>query len=143
LKAFRVLIFKEFQRFANAPEGCDSIAQNETRGAALNTLFGMLGCARMGTGTGARRMRGLIAIAVIIAAVAAADPAQAQFRFGGAHSGAWCLFDDPYTYNCGFATLQQCVATARGAGGQCQPNPSGPPPGAEDGRRRLKRSGRD
>jgi len=63
-------------------------------------------------------------------AVTTADPAvaQQQFRFGGAHSGAWCLFDDPYTYNCGFATLQQCLATSSGAGGQCQPNPSGPPP---------------
>ena len=62
-------------------------------------------------------------------AIASADHASAaQFRFGGAHSGAWCLFDDPWTYNCGFATLQQCLATASGAGGQCQPNPSGPPP---------------
>ena len=73
-------------------------------------------------------MRTLLTIAIIIAAVAGAGSAQAQFRFGGAHSGAWCLFDDPWTYNCGFATLQQCLASASGVGGQCQPNPSGPPP---------------
>ena len=73
-------------------------------------------------------MRAVIRTAILIAAVVGADAAQAEFRFGGARSGAWCLFDDPYTYNCGFATLQQCLATASGAGGQCQPNPSGPPP---------------
>ena len=70
-------------------------------------------------------MRTLMVLAILGAASAVPDPAQA--RFGGAASGAWCLFDDPYTYNCGFATLQQCRATASGAGGQCQPNPSGPP----------------
>ena len=70
-------------------------------------------------------MRTLIVIAIAGMACAVSGPAQA--RFGGATSGAWCLFDDPYTYNCGFATVQQCRATASGAGGQCQPNPSGPP----------------
>ena len=78
-------------------------------------------------------MRSLLAAFLVGAALmlgsAAADRAMAEpFRFGGAHSGAWCLFDDPWTYNCGFMTLQQCLATASGAGGQCQPNPSGPPP---------------
>ena len=87
-------------------------------------------------------MRVLAMIAIIIAAVVVADRARAEFRFGGARSGAWCLFDDPWTYDCGFATLQQCVETARGAGGQCQPNPSGPPRSTTDGARRQKRSGR-
>lgn len=79
-------------------------------------------------------MRSLMATLLVGAALAlggmiasAGGAAAEQFRFGGAHSGAWCLFDDPWTYNCGFATLQQCLATASGAGGQCQPNPSGPP----------------
>ena len=86
-------------------------------------------------------MRGLTltvsvgAALVLAGTVASPDRAAAQqFRFGGAHSGAWCLFDDPWTYNCGFATLQQCLATASGAGGQCQPNPSGPPPNARQRR---------
>jgi Protein of unknown function (DUF3551) len=87
-------------------------------------------------------MRALITIAILVAAGVAAERAQAEFRFGGERSGAWCLFDDPWTYNCGFATLQQCRATASGAGGQCQPNPSGPPVGTVDGTRRHKRSER-
>ena len=70
-----------------------------------------------------------LALAGTLAAVlASADRATAEpYRFGGPRSGAWCLFEDPWTYNCGFATLQQCVETASGVGGQCQPNPSGPP----------------
>ena len=73
-------------------------------------------------------MRTLIVIGFLCAVLGPASGAQA--RFGGERSGAWCLFDDPYTYNCGFATLQQCLATASGAGGGCQPNPSGPPAAA-------------
>lgn len=72
-------------------------------------------------------MRRPVLATLSILALATAAHAQQPFRFGGAHSGAWCLFDDPWTYNCGFATLQQCYATASGAGGLCQPNPSGPP----------------
>jgi hypothetical protein len=72
-------------------------------------------------------MRSLITIAILIAGAIFTHSAAAEFRFGGAHAGAWCLFEDPWTYNCGFATLPQCVETARGLGGQCQLNPSGPP----------------
>ena len=82
-------------------------------------------------------MRTLMVMAVAGVASAVSDPAQA--RFGGAASGAWCLFDDPYMYNCGFATLQQCRATASGAGGQCQPNPSGPPSRAAPVRRKREK----
>jgi Protein of unknown function (DUF3551) len=72
-------------------------------------------------------MRVLIFSAMVLSMFAPAGHAQSQFRFGGARSGAWCLFYDPWTYDCGFATLQQCLATWNGVGGQCQPNPSGPP----------------
>jgi hypothetical protein len=82
-------------------------------------------------------MRTLMLLAILGATSAVADPAQA--RFGGAASGAWCLFTDPYTYNCGFATLQQCRATASGAGGQCQPNPSGPPLAEAPARRKREK----
>jgi Protein of unknown function (DUF3551) len=40
----------------------------------------------------------------------------------GARAGAWCAWYDPYTYNCGFATFQQCQATVSGAGGYCARN---------------------
>ena len=68
-----------------------------------------------------------------------AGAAHAQNRFGGAESDAWCLFYDPYTYNCGFATVQQCHASRQGVGGRCQPNPSGPPQRVE----RMRREKRD
>jgi len=48
------------------------------------------------------------------------------FLVGGTGSGAqaapWCAFYDPSTYNCGFHTFEQCLATVRGAGGWCRPN---------------------
>jgi len=39
-----------------------------------------------------------------------------------AHAGAWCAWYDPYTYNCGFRTFEQCQATISGAGGYCARN---------------------
>ena len=48
------------------------------------------------------------------------------FLIGGTGSGAqaapWCAFYDASTYNCGFHTFEQCLATVRGAGGWCRPN---------------------
>ena len=48
------------------------------------------------------------------------------FLVGGTGSGAqaapWCAFYDPSTYNCGFHSFEQCLATVRGAGGWCRPN---------------------
>lgn len=41
---------------------------------------------------------------------------------GEARAGAWCAWYDPYTYNCGFSTFEQCQATVSGAGGYCAPN---------------------
>ena len=41
----------------------------------------------------------------------------------------WCARFDWMTYNCGFVSLLQCLATISGVGGHCQPNPryvSGP-----------------
>ena len=46
----------------------------------------------------------------------------------------WCAWYDPYTYNCGFQTFAQCLATISGAGGYCARNVYGPP--ASDRRRR-------
>jgi hypothetical protein len=41
---------------------------------------------------------------------------------GEARAGAWCAWYDPYTYNCGFNTFEQCQATVSGAGGYCARN---------------------
>jgi hypothetical protein len=88
-------------------------------------------------------MRALVVTIIMLGAtlgvLAPSAQAQSHFRFGGARSGAWCLFYDPWTYDCGFATLQQCLATSSGVGGQCQPNPSGPPT-APRGSRQAPRS---
>jgi Protein of unknown function (DUF3551) len=48
-----------------------------------------------------------------------------------AKPAAWCVFYDPSTYNCGFSTYQQCMETARGAGGFCRPNPFESPRGRQ------------
>jgi Protein of unknown function (DUF3551) len=53
-----------------------------------------------------------------------------------AKPAAWCVFYDPSTYNCGFSTYQQCLETARGAGGFCRPNPFERP--SESTRRRRQ-----
>ena len=39
----------------------------------------------------------------------------------------WCAYYNAYTYNCGFATFQQCLATISGVGGFCRANPYPPP----------------
>jgi hypothetical protein len=65
------------------------------------------------------------ALAVLLLAVAAASPAQAQAR-----EYPWCARCDWTTRNCGFVSFQQCLATISGIGGRCEPNPfyKAPPP---------------
>jgi hypothetical protein len=54
----------------------------------------------------------------------------------------WCAYYDAYSYNCGFATLGQCVATISGVGGICRPNPYGSLVSPYDAPRRGKRARR-
>jgi hypothetical protein len=35
----------------------------------------------------------------------------------------WCARYDWTTYNCGFVSYGQCLATISGVGGRCEPNP--------------------
>jgi hypothetical protein len=35
----------------------------------------------------------------------------------------WCARYDWTTYNCGFVSFNQCLATISGVGGRCEPNP--------------------
>ena len=35
----------------------------------------------------------------------------------------WCARYDWTTYNCGFVSYNQCLATISGVGGRCEPNP--------------------
>lgn len=54
-------------------------------------------------------------------AVLSAQPAQAR-------EYPWCARYDWTTYNCGFVSFQQCLATISGIGGRCEPNPRYVPP---------------
>jgi len=47
---------------------------------------------------------------------------------GGAVAAPWCAWYDPYTYNCGYYTFEQCLATVRGNGGFCYKNVYEPGP---------------
>jgi hypothetical protein len=58
-----------------------------------------------------------IAVSGAVAAMLlAAAPAQAR-------EYPWCARYDWTTSNCGFVSLQQCLATISGIGGRCEPNP--------------------
>jgi hypothetical protein len=61
----------------------------------------------------------LFILAVFAAIVCTEKPAAAQ-------NGGWCAYYN-YGYggarNCGFVTLQQCLADVRGIGGNCGPSP--------------------
>lgn len=39
-----------------------------------------------------------------------------------AKAGPWCAWYDASTFNCGFSSFPQCLATLRGIGGYCAPN---------------------
>jgi hypothetical protein len=72
-------------------------------------------------GEAERVMRILLLILVVSAAGIYVDkPAQAQ-------GGGWCAYLNMGGHggarNCGFATLQQCLATVSGIGGSCSPSP--------------------
>jgi Protein of unknown function (DUF3551) len=67
----------------------------------------------------------LLILAVLAVDVCFESPAEAQ-------SGGWCAYLDGGGHDggreCGFATLQQCLATVRGVGGNCSPSPYYEPP---------------
>jgi hypothetical protein len=52
----------------------------------------------------------------------------AQGEKAQAREYPWCARYDWTTYNCGFVTLQQCLATISGQWGRCEPNPRYVPP---------------
>lgn len=71
-------------------------------------------------------MRILLFVTVIVAAgICIEKPAAAQ-------GGGWCAYlnggGNDGGRECGFATLQQCLAEVRGVGGNCGPSPYYEPP---------------
>ena len=77
------------------------------------------------------RQSATLAIMVAILVCVLANDAKAQGKYW-----PWCIYYDAWSYNCGFASLQQCLATAIGGGGECRPNPWGPPAYLEAPRRK-------
>jgi hypothetical protein len=67
----------------------------------------------------------LFVLAVLAGGMGIEKPAEAQ-------SGGWCAYLNGGGHDgsreCGFATLQQCLATVRGVGGNCSPSPYYEPP---------------
>jgi hypothetical protein len=87
-------------------------------------------------------MRLIFALGVLLVVTA--------FDVSGAKAQPWCAYYDAYTYNCGFYTFEQCLATISGVGGACRRNPrdtSGydrrpdAPRSGTDGRRRAPSQG--
>ena len=83
---------------------------------------------------GGSTMRSLLVLAVVAAALSNAGSAQAQGKYW-----PWCVYYDAWSYNCGFASFEQCLATARPEGGFCKQNPYGPPVSEPRGRRAVQR----
>ena len=71
----------------------------------------------------------MLTLAVAALGCATGGDASAQGRYS-----PWCAFYDAWTYNCGFMSMQQCLATRSGVGGACRPNPYGPPAADARGR---------
>jgi hypothetical protein len=69
---------------------------------------------------------GLAAIGLLALIAPATVVEAAQTR-----SYPWCIFYDSSTYNCGFTTYEQCMATAQGGQGFCRPNPFEAPRGQQ------------
>src|SRR5690349_1408046 len=77
-------------------------------------------------GEAERVMRIVLLVLVVFAAgISVEKSAQAQ-------GGGWCadlnMGGHGGARNCGFATLQQCLATVSGIGGSCSPSPYYEPP---------------
>ena len=76
-------------------------------------------CRALGSAGGIAE-RDTMARILIIAGALAASTLLGGWGFD--RQGAFCVFDREYT-NCGYASYESCVEAARGAGGNCRPNP--------------------
>jgi hypothetical protein len=61
----------------------------------------------------------------MLAAGAFCAIATASTRAPSAEPSSWCAQYEEIGRNCGFTTLQQCMAAQIGNGGYCEPNPLG------------------
>jgi hypothetical protein len=63
-------------------------------------------------------MRNIIILGTLVTALQFLPAPEAQAR-----EYPWCARYDWSTYNCGFVSFQQCLATISGIGGRCEQNP--------------------
>jgi hypothetical protein len=70
--------------------------------------------------------RRLLEIAVALGAIAGAGLLDAGNVATAAQGAPWCAYLGGFGggFDCSYYTFDQCMATARGLGGRCQPNPS-------------------
>ncbi len=72
-----------------------------------------------------RRRLSVLSIAVALGAVAGAELLDAQTTATAQQRAPWCaaLGGRDGGNDCSYYTFEQCMATARGLGGYCSPNP--------------------
>jgi hypothetical protein len=63
----------------------------------------------------------ILTAATAAVAILSGTPAKAEVWY------PWCAYYSWSTYNCGFVSQRQCLATAVGTGARCRPNPAPPP----------------
>lgn len=86
------------------------------------------------------RMRWAVGLAAVVVSGLALprEAASLEYNYPWCTSGAGHEFG---AVNCGFTTFEQCLATARGNGQSCGPNPAYvPPPGAAAGKHAPRRA---
>ncbi len=69
-----------------------------------------------------RGVRAMIAVTVAAAGVSLASARPADAFFFGGRNEQWCVVG--MMTDCSYYTLQQCLATASGLGGNCMRNPT-------------------
>ncbi len=89
-----------------------------------------------------RAVVGIVAAFFAVNGVASVQTAEAvEYNYPWCTSGAMQEYG---AVNCGFSTFEQCLATARGNGQSCGPNPHYVPPMAKPAvpKRKLKKTSR-
>jgi len=73
-----------------------------------------------------RRRLLVLKIAVALGAVAGAGLLDTGNAAMAGSAAPWCAYLGGFGggFDCSYYTFEQCMATARGLGGRCQPNPS-------------------
>jgi len=75
-------------------------------------------------------LRSILVAAVVAAGVLMPGGAKAEGSYW-----PWCIDYRDSSYNCGFASFEQCLQTALPVHGLCRENPLGPPRPAKSPRR--------